>query len=142
MNLEDDVSRLRLDVAGLTHSNHHLELAIANQTEILARVASVLEIKFDKQVDKPARCPPMEDIMLFSDSMKRWRKDFSVKEQFVRYFVDQCHRGYELEKNNAGFKKKLPSKKTKIKNQYKRLKKSIKVMLRLERALESPYPQR
>ena len=71
MNLEDDVSRLRLDVANLTRSNQSLEKAVANQTEILARVANVLEVKFDKQVDKPAPCPPMEDVMLFSDRMKR-----------------------------------------------------------------------
>ena len=108
--------------------------------EILARVANVLEVKFDKQVDKPAPCPPTEDVMLFSDSMKRWRKDFSIKEQFVRYFVDQCHRGYELEKNSDGFKKKLPSEKTKVKNQYKRLKKSIKVMLYFCDSFPKPAP--
>ena len=81
--------------------------------EILARVANVLEVKFDKQVDKPAPCPPTEDVMLFSDSMKRWRKDFSIKEQFVRYFVDQCHRGYELEKNSAEFKKNYQARRPK-----------------------------
>jgi hypothetical protein len=141
MNLEDDISQLCLDVANLTCSNHRLEKAAANQTEILARVVNVLEIKFDKQVNKPAPCPPTEDVMLFSDSMKRWRKDFSVKEQFVRYFVDQCHRGYKLKKNSAGFKKKLPSKKTKIKNQYKRLKRSIKVMLYFCDFFPKPAPR-
>jgi hypothetical protein len=137
MNLEDDVSRLRLDVANLIRSNHGLEKAVTNQTEILARVANVLEIKFDKQVDKAAPSPPNEDVMLFSDSMKRWRKDFSVKEQFVRYFVDQCHRGYELKKNRAGFKKKLPSEKTKIKNQYK---KDSRDPLRLCSTFVTPFP--
>ena len=141
MNLEDDVSRLRLDVASLTRSNHRLEKAVTNQTEILVRVANVLEIKFDKQDDKAIPSPPMEDVMLFSDSMKRWRKDFSVKEQFVRYFVDQCHRGYELEKNSAGFKNKLRSEREKIKNQYKRLKKTIKTMLFFCDSFPKPAPQ-
>ena len=81
MNLEDDVSRLRLDVARLTRSNQRMEKTLADQNEMLARVVNVLDIKFDKQSTN-VRAPPPEDLMFFSDSQKRWRKDFSLNEMF------------------------------------------------------------
>jgi hypothetical protein len=95
MNLEDYVSRLRLDVANLTCSNQRMEKVVADQNELLTRIVNVLEIKFDKKGTKTAHAPPVEDVMYFSDSMKCWRKDFSLKEMFVRYFTDQCFEGYE-----------------------------------------------
>lgn len=141
MNLEDDVSRLRLDVANLTRSNQCMEKKVADQNELLAKIVNVLEIKFDKQGSKTVRTPPIEDVMYFSDSMKRWRKDFSLKEMFVRYFTDQCFEGYELEKNSSDFKNKLPSEKNAIKGQYKRLKKTIKVMLYFCDSFPKAIPQ-
>jgi len=140
MNLEDDVSRLRLDVAQLTRSNCRLEKAVVVQTEILARVVDVLEVKFDKQTSTPLKASPA-GFMLFSDSRKRWRKDFSPKEMFVRYFADQCFDGYELEKNSSDFKSKLPSEKNQIKGQYKRLKHTIKVILYFCDSFPKPIPQ-
>ena len=104
-------------------------------------MVSVLEIKLDKQANKAVCVLPVGDIMLFSDSMKRWRKDFSIKETFVRYFTDQCFEGYELEKNSSDFETKLPSEKTHIKGQYKRVKKTIKVMLYFCDSFPKPIPQ-
>lgn len=141
MNLEEDVSRLRLDVANLTRSNQRLEKAFTEQSEILTRIVNVLEIRFDKQGNKTVRAPHVEHIMYFSDSMKRWRKDFSLKEMFVRYFTDQCFEGWELEKNSNEFKNKLTSEKNQIKGQYKRLKKTIKVMLYFCDSFPQPFPQ-
>jgi hypothetical protein len=79
--------------------------------------------------------------MHFSDSMKRWRKDFPLKEMFVRYFTDRCYEGWQLEKNSNDFKNKLPSEKNSIKGQYKRLKKTIKVMLYFCDSFPKPIPQ-
>jgi hypothetical protein len=141
MNLEDDVSQLRLDVAHLSCSLQRMEkVIVADQNELLTRVVNVLEIKFDKQ-DNKVRTLPVEDRMFFSDSMKRWRKDFSLKEIFVRYFTDHCFEGYEFEKNSSEFKTKLPSEKNSIKGQYKRLKKTIKVMLYFCDSFPKPIPQ-
>jgi len=142
MNLEDDVSQLRLDAAHLTRSNQCLEKAVTDQNQLLSRVANALEIKFDKQDSKAVRAvSPVGDLMFFSNSMKRWRKDFSLKEMFIRYFTDQCFEGYELEKSSNEFKNKLPSEKNIIKGQFKRLKKTIKVMRYFCDSFPKPIPQ-
>jgi hypothetical protein len=140
MNIKDDVSRLCLNVASLTRSNQRLEKTVTDQNEILSRVVKVLEIKFDKKATK-AVLPPIREVMFFSDIMKRWRKDSSLQEKFVRYFTDQCFEGYELEKNSGEFKRKLPSEKNKIKTGYKRLKKAIKVMLYFCDRFPPPPPE-
>jgi len=140
MNLEDDVSRLCLVVVQLTHSNHRLKNVAANQTKLLSRIINVLEIKFDKEVKKAAPAPS-GDIMFFSDSMKRWRKDFSLNEMFVRHFADQCFEGYELEKNSSDFKNELASKKNVTKGQHKCLKKAVKVMICFCDSFPGPLPQ-
>ena len=142
MNLEDNVSRLRLDVAHLTRSNQRLEKAVADQNELLRRVVSVLEIKLDKQANKAVCVLPVGDIMLFSDSMKRWRKDFSVKETFVRYFTDQCFEGYELEKNSSEFKTKLPREKTHVKRPVQKSQEDHQGNALLLRQLSQTHPAR
>jgi hypothetical protein len=60
-----------------------MEKVVADQNDLLTRIVNVLEIKFDKQGNKTARAPPVEDIMYFLDSMKHWRKDFSLKEMLA-----------------------------------------------------------
>jgi len=140
MNLEENVSRLRLDVAHLTRSNDRLEKAVTEQSALLSRVVNVLEIKFDNPATV-ALAPPVKQVMIFSDSMKRWRKDFSLKEIFIRFFTDQCLEGYELEKNSVEFKSKLTSERNRIKTRYKRLKKTIKVMLYFCDRFPPPPPQ-
>jgi hypothetical protein len=50
MALEDDVSRLGQDVNSLIRSQTLQEKTIANQNELLARIANVLEVKFDSSI--------------------------------------------------------------------------------------------
>lgn len=129
MALEDNVSRLRLDVTNSLQQIHLMRQTIEDQSEILRRITNVLEIKFSKPTEPSQELSQNETVMYFSDTMKRWRRDSSMKEQFIRFFTDQCIRGYELEKNSMSFKAKLPNERSKIKNQYKRLKRTIKTML-------------
>lgn len=62
-----------------------------------------------------------------------WKADVAMQKSLVdlgeQDFTDQCFEGYQLELNSSEFKNKLKSEKEKIKSQYKRLKKAIKVML-------------
>ena len=138
-NLEENVSRLRADVSNLARSNQRLEKMVADQNVVLNKIAKVLEMKFDKQEPTivSAEAP---SYMLFSDTQKRWRKDFTLKEMFVRYFTDQCFEGYEIEKNGTEFKCKLPREKTLIKGQYKQLKRTIKVLLYFCDSYSKPIP--
>ena len=101
MNLEDNVSQLCLDVAHLIRRNDRMEKALTDQNELLTRMAKALEITLGKEATKVAPAPTDEHLIFFSDSMKRWRKDFSLKDMFIRYFSDRCFEGYELEKNSA-----------------------------------------
>lgn len=145
MVLEDDVARLRLDVGSLTRSNARLEKTVADQNEILSRVLSILEVKYDKQSNKneASAIPlvPMVGVKLFSDSVKTWRSDLSVEQIFVKYFTDRCQEGWEVEKNSNEFKAKLPSERNRIISKYKRLKKAIKIMLFFCDNFPSPQPE-
>jgi hypothetical protein len=107
MALEDDVAHLRQDVNNLICSQAQQEAIITNQTELLARIANVLEVKFDKQ---PPTTPTLvsestsDVIMLFSDSIKTSRSDHTIEQIFVKYFTDHCLEGWEIEKNSNSFK--------------------------------------
>ncbi len=129
MALEDDVARLRQDVANLVRSQSRQESIISSQNELLAKIASVLEIKFDKQT--PSTTPePTSDVKPFSVSYKDFREISNCLDQvFVKFFVDNCVQGWEAEKRSDSFKAMLPSERKLLSANYKRLKKTIKIML-------------
>ena len=53
MNLEHNVSRLRVDVAHLTRKSDVMERALADQNELLARMARALEVSLGKEEGGP-----------------------------------------------------------------------------------------
>jgi len=129
MNLEDNVSQLRLDVVCLIRRSDGMEAISVEQNELLARLANALEVACGKEEIPYVETPPVAGVMMFSDGQKRCWKDFTLKDMFTHFFADQCFEGHEMEKNNSDFKKMLPSARNTIKNQCNRLKKTIKTML-------------
>lgn len=139
MVLEEDVANLRRETAQQTRCIERLEKEQQETRQVLAKVADLLEIQHGK-CEATRKSPPPTDVLYFSDSMKKWRITFTLQESFVGYFRDKCLEGYELEKQSDDFKKKLSSEKSKIKGQYKRLKKAIKILLYFCDSYPKPIP--
>lgn len=113
----------------LTRSNQRLEAVVAQQANLLSRVVEVLEIKHNKQCPPSPSSESIATPLFFSDSMENLKKDASIQEVFVAFFYRRCMEGYQLELQSQEYNSKLDSGKNKVKGQYKRLKKVIKVML-------------
>ena len=140
MALQDDVHHLRNDVTALTRSNQRLEAVVAQQANLLSRVVEVLEIKHNKQCPSSPSSESIATPLFFSDSMKNLKKDASIQELFVAFFYRRCMEGYQLELQSQEYNSKLDSGKNKVKGQYKRLKKVIKVMLFFCESYPPPPP--
>ena len=92
MNVEDDISRLRLDVAHLTRSNRCMEVAMTKQISLIREVLNALEGKQPESehpppVPVPVSAPASVPVMFFSDSMKRWSKDLSPPKRITTGYL-------------------------------------------------------
>ena len=97
MTLKEEVSNLHQDIGNLNRSVQRMETETANQTKILAKIAEELKFRNHKQTSHQSN-ETKEDgnVTLFSVVMKTWRSNDSIKDQFARYFIDQCLKAYEI----------------------------------------------